>query len=151
MQPKSAWENKKAQGVELGFRRVCTQTFVNSGISILSSGALFLIVWLLSQAGFLLLVAELAAVTIPQLASEKRATSLFLSKHHILQKDYLGHMTTLGPLTRLGLGHMPSLRVLWLAAPMSPWRWGPIPIKQRIVQLPEGRRLAGQADAITVN
>lgn len=87
---------------------MCTQTFVNSGISILSSRALFLIVWLLSQAGFLLLVAKLAAVTIPQLASEKRATSLFLSKHHILQKDYLGHMTTLGPLTRLGLGHMPG-------------------------------------------
>ena len=71
------------------------------------SQALFLTVWHLSHAGFLLLLAKLAAV-IPQLASEKRATSLSLSKHHILQKDCLGHMNTFGPLTRLGLGHMPS-------------------------------------------
>lgn len=78
-----------------------------ASVHCLSSRALFLIVWHLSHAGLLLLVAKLAAV-IPQLASEKRAASLSLSKRHILQKDCLGHMNTLGPLTRLGLGHMPS-------------------------------------------
>lgn len=64
-------------------------------------------------------------------------------------------MTTLGPLTRLGLGHMPS-PVAGPEGPLTdsphePLEVGAYSHKQRIVQLPEGRRLAGQADAIAVN
>lgn len=156
MQPKSACENKEAQGAVLGFRHVCTQAFVNNGISTLS-----LVSGPLSHC-----VASFSRRLPPPggKASCCYPTACFREKSHKPLPEQASHSSK-GPFgshehlwtsNQIGFGsHAQPCGRAWASSDWQPpWALGgggPIPIKQRSVQLPEGRRLAGQADAITVN